>query len=164
MIIGINNNYSLYWNIFMPLSLLGCARSHGSPFRHSIFLVSYMKLNLCYVSTKGRIFLKDFRLRRLLCITLPRGIQREDCKNRKKRLAPLPTAQDKASTGSYGVSFCSLSQYNLRHRGDFLISLTFLRNSTPNIGGGHPLKKPKNPIFGVKSLEQKRNSKFASVA
>ena len=81
--------------------------------------------------------------------THSRVIQREDYKNRKKRLAPLPTAYDKTSTGSYGVSFCSLSQYNLRHRGDFLISLTFLRNSTPNIGGGHPLKKPKNPLFGV---------------
>ena len=81
--------------------------------------------------------------------THSRVIQREDYKNRKKRLAPLPTTYDRTSTGSYEVSFCSLSQYNLRHRGDFLISLTFLRNSTPNIGGGHPLKKPKNPLFGV---------------
>ena len=52
-------------------------------------------------------------------ITLPRVIQREDYENRKKRLAPLPTAYYKTSTESYGVSFCSLSEYNLRHRGDF---------------------------------------------
>ena len=71
--------------------------------------------------------------------TLPRVIQREDYENRKERLAPLPTAYDKTSTGSYGVSFCSLSQYNLRHQGDFLLSLPFLGNSTPNFGGGHPL-------------------------
>jgi len=84
-----------------------------------------------------------------LASTLPRVIKREDYKNRKKRLAPLPTAHNKTSTGSYGVSFCSLSQYNLRHRGDFLVSLPFLRNSTPNISGRHPLEKPKNPLFGV---------------
>ena len=71
--------------------------------------------------------------------TLPRVIQREDYENLKKRLAPLPTAYDKTSTGSYRVSFCSLSQYNLRQRGDFLISLPFLRNSTSNIVGGHHL-------------------------
>ena len=75
--------------------------------------------------------------------TLLRVIQREDYENSKKRLAPLPTAYDKTPTGSYGVSFCSLLQYNLRHRGDFLFSLPFLRNSTPNIGGGHPLGGPK---------------------
>ena len=51
--------------------------------------------------------------------TLLRVIQREDCENPKKKLAPLPAAYDKTSTVSYGVSFCGLSQYNLRHRGDF---------------------------------------------
>ena len=35
-------------------------------------------------------------------ITLPRVIQREDYENRKKRLAPLPTAYDKTSTGHVG--------------------------------------------------------------
>ena len=79
--------------------------------------------------------------------TLPRVIcvQSEDCENRKKGLAPLPAAYNKTSTGSYRVSFCSLSLYNLRHRGDFLISLPFLRNSTSNIGGGGE----KNPTLGV---------------
>ena len=96
--------------------------------------------------------------------TLLRVIQREDYKNRKKRLAPLPTAYDKTSTGSYEVSFCSLSQYNLRHRGDFWISLPFLRNSTPNIGGGHPLGGQEIRLLKWIYLERRRNSKFASVA
>ena len=62
--------------------------------------------------------------------TLPRVIcvQSEDCENRKKGLAPLPAAYNKTSTGSHGVSFCGLSQYNLRHQGDFSIPSLFLRN------------------------------------
>ena len=95
------------------------------------------------------VYLHSCSSMRVLLSTLARVIQREDCKNRKKRLAPPPTALDKTSTGSYGVSFCSLLQYNLRHRGDFLISVPFLRNSTPNTGGGHPLGRSKNPPFGV---------------
>ena len=63
-------------------------------------------------------------------------MQREDYKDRKNWSAPLPTANDKTSTESNRVSFCSLSQYKLRQPGDFLISVPFLRNSTPNIGGG----------------------------
>ena len=74
----------------------------------------------------------------LSCTPL-RVLQREDYENLEKRSALLPTAYDKTSTGSYGVSFCSLSHYNLRHRGDFSISPRFLRNSTPNIGGERPL-------------------------
>ena len=70
---------------------------------------------------------------------VPRVIQREDNKNRKKRLAPLPTGYVQTSTGSYGVSFCSLSQYNMSRRGNFSISLPFLKNLALNINGGNPL-------------------------
>ena len=93
--------------------------------------------------TPGRFSRKTTALSIVGQTTLLRVIQREDYENSKKRVAPLPTAYDKTPTGSYGVSFCSLLQYNLRHRGDFLFSLPFLRNSTPNIGGGHPLGGPK---------------------
>ena len=43
----------------------------------------------------------------LSCTPL-RVLQREDYENLEKRSALLPTAYDKTSTGSYGVSFCSL--------------------------------------------------------
>ena len=56
MIIRTNNKNSLFWNIFMPLSLLGSARSQGSHFRHSVFLANSMKLNLCYVSNLSLIW------------------------------------------------------------------------------------------------------------
>ena len=92
------------------------------------------------ISTNGRTWL-DTQWSPV--VTLPRAIQREDYENRKKWLAPPPTTYDKTATVSYGVSFSSLSPYNLRHRGDFSISPRFLRNSTPNIGGEHPLRGPK---------------------
>ena len=60
MIVGMNNKNFLHWNIFMPLSLLGSASSQDSHFRHSIFLVSSMKLNLCYVSIQNNV--KGFQL------------------------------------------------------------------------------------------------------
>ena len=79
-------------------------------------------------------------------------------KNCEIRLAPLPTAYNKTSIGSHEISFWSLSQNNLHQRGDLLISLPFLRNSTPNLGSGHPLGCQKNCLLEWISLKRRGNS------